>query len=354
MNNRKYHTNPDELLSQGKTIMTSSEESKYLFKVFAVNMVLSGTSAAQVGVSAGVTRATVSSWVKTADEKGFEALHTKERSGRPSKLSSVQLAEIDIVLQSNPEEYGFKIWDGPTLSEYIKSTYGIEISVRSCQRIFHQLNFSRIRPQPYPSKDYEDTDERNAFKKKREEIEADDSLILIYQDEVHFQIQTTVTAAWYKKGSAPKIKSFPSKSKVSYSGFVIPESGILFTVKLETFNYMTTIDSIRAFLANNPAPKGKKYALVMDNASWHKKTVRLVATEALPEYADIRESVIFVKFPPYSPDLNPIEQVWRITRKENTHNVFFPNLSTLVNTVDSAFNAWSKPNNQLHSLCSFK
>lgn len=157
-----------------------------------------------------------------------------------------------------------------------------------------------------------------------------------------------------KKGSAPKVKSFPSKSKVSYSGFVVPENGILFTVKPETFNYITTIESIRAFLATNPAPKGKKYALVMDNASWHKKAVRLVETEALPEYADIRDSVVFIKFPPYSPDLNPIEQVWRITRRENTHNVFFPNLTKLVDAVDSAFEAWSKPNEQLHSLCSFK
>ena len=92
----------------------------------------------------------------------------------------------------------------------------------------------------------------------------------------------------------------------------------------------------------------------MDNAPWHKKTMRLVETEKLPEYADIRESVTFIKLPPYSPDLNPIEQVWRITRKENTHNVFFASLSILETTVDSAFDAWTMPNAQLRTLCSFK
>lgn len=66
----------------------------------------------------------------------------------------------------------------------------------------------------------------------------------------------------------------------------------------------------------------------MDNAPWHKKTIRLVKTEKNPEYADILEQVIFVKLPPYSPDFNPIEQVWRITRRENTHNVFFPDIHT--------------------------
>lgn len=92
----------------------------------------------------------------------------------------------------------------------------------------------------------------------------------------------------------------------------------------------------------------------MDNAPWHKKVNRLIFTESHPEYADIREQVEFVKLPPYSPDLNPIEQVWRITRKENTHNVFFSALSKLKETVDSAFEAWFQPNQQLRSLCSFK
>jgi transposase len=73
----------------------------------------------------------------------------------------------------------------------------------------------------------------------------------------------------------------------------------------------------------------------------------------LEEYSDIDEKVEFVKLPPYSPDFNPIEQVWRITRKENTHNVFFRDLKTLQDTVDNAFKVWAKPNAQLASLCSF-
>lgn len=113
-------------------------------------------------------------------------------------------------------------------------------------------------------------------------------MILVYQDEVHFQIQTTVTSGWYKKGSAPTVKSFPGRFKTSYSGFVIPESGVLFTVKPETFNYETTIESIRSFLVAHPVPEGKRYALVMDNAPWHKKTMRLVETEQLPD----RKSVV--------------------------------------------------------------
>lgn len=141
---------------------------------------------------------------------------------------------------------------------------------------------------------------------------------------------------------------------MSYSGFVIPGTGVLFATKPERFTYETTIESIRSFLSKHPAPEGKKYALIMDNAPWHKKARRLIVDEKIKEYNDIMEAVEFVMLPPYSPDLNPIEQVWRITRKENTHNVFFKNKEALSNTVDAAFNKWSSPNEQLHTLCSFK
>lgn len=176
----------------------------------------------------------------------------------------------------------------------------------------------------------------------------------MYQDEVHFQAQTTITSGWYKKGSAPKVKSLPGRDKVSYSGFVRPDTGQLFVVKPTWFDYKTTIDSIRLYIEAFPLRDGCRFAMIMDNATWHKKAIRMIEDESNTEYADIREKVDFVKLPPYSPDLNPIEQVWRITRRENTHNRFFKDKSVLEQAVDNAFDKWAKPNAQLKSLCFFK
>ena len=165
MNNRRYKTDPNKLLEQGKAIMTSSEESRFLFRVFAVNMVLSGCTASQIGELAGLSKAAVTGWVKTADEQGFDALRSQQRSGRPSKLSKEKIQQIDALLQTDPKEHGYKVWDGPTLAAYIKNTFGVELSARQCQRMFHNLGYSLIRPQPYPSKGYEDSEERENFKK---------------------------------------------------------------------------------------------------------------------------------------------------------------------------------------------
>lgn len=165
MNVRKFKTDPSLLLEQGKSILESSSKSRFYFRVLAVTMALSDWKISQIAEILKVSRMSISTWVKTADEKGFDALKTQKHEGRPSKLTAEQREEIDRVLQSDPNQYGYKIWDGPNLSAYIKSSYGIELSVRQCQRLFHSLGFSLIRPRPYPTKGYENTEERKAFKK---------------------------------------------------------------------------------------------------------------------------------------------------------------------------------------------
>lgn len=189
--------------------------------------------------------------------------------------------------------------------------------------------------------------------KKTDQIASDDHSVLVFQDEVHFQVTTSVTRKWAKKGSRPKVGSAPMRKSVPYSGYVIPETGELIMTKPKWFNYETVIQSLREFIAIYPA-EGKKLYLVIDNAPWHKKAYRLVQEEALEEYGDIREKLELVKLPPYSPDLNPIEQCWRITRHDITHNTYFANEKVLEDTLDAYFDKYHEPNEKFKALCSFK
>lgn len=147
------------------------------------------------------------------------------------------------------------------------------------------------------------------------------------------------------------MKSYPGRKSVAYSGFAVSKTGELFVAKPEWFNFETTIDCIRQFLSAFQIKPGEKLYLIMDNAPWHKKAVRLISTEE--QYADIRNRVTIINLPPYSPDLNPIEQVWRITRRENTHNQFWINLQALTTVLDNWFRLFKLPNEKLASLCSF-
>ena len=149
------------------------------------------------------------------------------------------------------------------------------------------------------------------------ELTDDPAAIVVFQDEAHFQVTTSVTRKWVPKGSKPKVKSAPGRKSVPYSGYVVPATGQLLVTP------------------------------------WHKKAIRLVQTEACPEYQDIRDRMVLVPLPPYSPDLNPMEQCWRITRREVTHNVYHPNVDALESNLDAYFINYCEPNEKFSSLCSF-
>ena len=71
----------------------------------------------------------------------------------------------------------------------------------------------------------------------------------------------------------------------------------------------------------------------MDNASFHPKNI-------LDELC-VQDKHFFLPLPPYSPDLNPIEQAWAILKKKVTDllrevpNVFDGNIQKLLATVIS-------------------
>jgi len=166
MNTRTYKSDKQALINEGKQIVSSNDDAKYLRKVTLVNLMLNGATASSLSPSCGETSRTLTTWMKNVDEHGFEALRPKKQPGRPNKLSSTQKEEIKVAILSDPSTYGYTVWDGPALSDYINEKYHVSLGVRQCQRLFHELGFSQIRPQTFPSKEHEVDPEREEFKKK--------------------------------------------------------------------------------------------------------------------------------------------------------------------------------------------
>lgn len=166
MPSRNYTTDPKKLLAEGKMIVSSTDDAKYQHRVECVNIVLGGMAPSELSKYVAESKNTITGWVKTADEQGFDALHPKKQPGRPKALSDEQISEMQRVLdEDSPDKYGYRVWDGPTMSQYMKEKYGVSISARTCQRMFHEVGFSMIRPQTFPSADKDNSVEREEFKK---------------------------------------------------------------------------------------------------------------------------------------------------------------------------------------------
>jgi len=166
MPNRQYKTDPKQLLAEGQMIINTTDDAKFQHKVEIVNLVLGGLTPSFLSEYCAESKNTITSWVKTADEKGFDALRTRKQTGRPAKLSPQELAEIKAVLEKDtPKEQGYPVWDGPSLSDYIHRAYSVSLCVRQCQRLLHVLGFSLVRPQVFPGKGDSNEEERKSFKK---------------------------------------------------------------------------------------------------------------------------------------------------------------------------------------------
>lgn len=156
---------------------------------------------------------------------------------------------------------------------------------------------------------------------------------------------------WTTRGTTKTVASASGRKSLSLCGFAIVNDGRFIVNEVDRFNFETTINSIRYFLDQAPPPPGKKYAMIIDNASWHVKAMRLITED--PQYIDIQNSIEFVRLPPYCPHLNPIEQGWRIVRYEVTHNRYFPKLDNLIKSVRNFLDKFRVANDKFKKLFQF-
>src|ERR1700693_604334 len=118
-----------------------SEESRYDHRLHGVLLVAQGMTCPEVARLLGDAPRSVENWVHRFSRQGLAGLTEGERSGRPTRLDEKQVKEINRVLRAKPSDAGMRVnlWDGKTLSAWIDKTYGVQLGVRQCQRLFRQF-----------------------------------------------------------------------------------------------------------------------------------------------------------------------------------------------------------------------
>jgi transposase len=145
-----------------------SQEARYDHRLHAVLLVAQGVSCTEAAALLGDAPRTVQYWIHRFEAEGFAGLADADRSGRPKKLSEQQLDEIGKVLRESPRSAGLttNIWDGKTLSVFIRQQYSVDLGVRQCQRLFRQLGFRLRKPRPIIAK--ADLEQQKQHKKNSE------------------------------------------------------------------------------------------------------------------------------------------------------------------------------------------
>ena len=148
---------------------------------------------------------------------------------------------------------------------------------------------------------------------------------LVALDEASFQLTTTYKRVWYPKGEKPKGAFFWSNKKLITFGALTSSHEFYYDL-YDAQNSLT----FRHFLRNifawlNPH---KKYVFILDNAGFHKTQC---VKNLIQEYGD---RIAVEHIPPYSPELNPIETCWKVTKNVVTKSQYFPSIDAMQDALE--------------------
>ncbi len=248
----------------------------------------------------------VRNYRKRYEEGGIERLVNDHYIGRKAFLTDEQQLLLMLELES-------KVY--PTTKsviEFIKSEFGVIYSVGGVTDLLHQLGFSYKKPKGVPGKANAEAQRR--FINQYNAVKAHDPVY--FADSTHPMLNPVLSSGWIKKGEDFEVKTNSGRQRVNINGAI--EIGSLDVVarSCETVDRYSMCDLLRAIRAKNPDEE--KIYLVLDNAPYNRsRVVRDLAA---------RLEIRLLYLPPYSPNLNPIERLWRFIKQKVMANNYFPDL----------------------------
>jgi transposase len=232
---------------------------------------------------------------------------TLSSGGSMSKLSWVQSGEL--VAHLEYVTY-LKIAD---IIAYVQETYGISYTVQGMTSWMHTHGFSFKKPKGTPAK--ADPVRQEAFIQAYEKLltETPENEPILFGDGVHPTMATKVTYGWIRTGVNKPIATIASRTRMNLMGALNLESMQVTIGSYETIDSETMVkyfDRLKAAY-----PKAPKIHLILDQGPYN---ISIVTREAAKE-----RGIELHYLPPYSPNLNPIERLWKVMNEHVRNNRVF-------------------------------
>jgi transposase len=281
-------------------------------RVSACEALESGISADIVGQVMGVSRSSVFSWWNTYRLQGPEALTTKPAPGRAPRLDDNQMSRLrGIIIGQNPQQldFGPALWTREIVSELIERLFGVRFSLVHVGAILAKLGLSPQRPL---YRAYERDPEKVAEWKEKTfpwiQAQAKKAgAAIFFADEASVRTVYHAGTTWAPVGQTPVVTGTGKTRSISMVSAVSPRGELLFDVQQEGIRKEEFLEFCKKLVAE----AGRPVYLIVDNSQVHRSKI-------LKEFVQQSNGMLTVFFlPPYSPDLNPDEWVWKNVKHDN-------------------------------------
>ena len=212
---------------------------------------------------------------------------------------------------------------------HIKEQYSVQYTVSGLNKWLHQHNFSYKKPKGVPHKF--DEDKQAAFiehyNELKDSLNADEPLL--FMDAVHPTQATKITAGWIRKGVDKPIETTGSRTRINVVGAI--RLGHLEEAVIEQYSKTVNGESIIDFLNRIRAcyQTSGMIHLVLDGAGYHRNILVVEEAEKL--------NITLHYLPPYSPNFNPIERLWKVMNKYARNSQYFATTKEFRRRIDDFF-----------------
>ncbi len=138
--------------------------------------------------------------------------------------------------------------------------------------------------------------------------------LLMFEDEASFWLDGTLYRTWSRVGVQPRVDTYGERKTAQVYGAIAVEDAEFTFQFAEVFNGDTFLDFLQQLVAR---AVHRKVFLILDNGPRHNLTAAGKAW-----LAENRHRIELHRLPPYSPEFNPMEGVWKTSKKMTTHNAF--------------------------------
>lgn len=218
-----------------------------------------------------------------------------------SALSKEQYDMIILFIESTI------VKDVAQVLQFVKDEFGMRYSRSWAKKLLHQLGYSYKQLSLFPVQANQQA--QHEFNERYQDLMATlpANEVVIFMDAAHPQHNTAASKAWITVGEERHLPTNSGRNRINLNGAYNPVDQKVIVQASPMVNAHSTIKLIKTILAYY-ASKQKIY-LITDNARYYR-------SKLVNEFLAGHKNAELIFLPPYSPNLNLIERLWKYMRKE--------------------------------------
>ena len=289
------------------SIHRSMKDKRAADKIKAIVLLKRGYTHAQIAEVLLIDERTIARYKVAYEKKGIEELLAVNFIGRAFRLTTEQI----IILQDELESRIYNT--AAEVCKFVKTKFGISYKTASMVQFLKKIGYTYKKIKASPGK--HDPAKQRAFIEQYEELRnsLSDNEKVYFMDSSHPTHNMMPGYAWIKKGDDRFERSNPGRKHLNLVGGYCPQDQGMLVKEYQTVDANSILDFFKTL--EKREKNASRIYVILDNARYHH-------AKYLHEYLGTSKLQL-VFLPPYSPNLNLIERLWRFFHEQIMKNKYY-------------------------------